>query len=830
MPGKKGLTRRDVNGRPSLLGIRSDWANPQTIRWYLLIGLSLLVSILLFPNILTPQAEYKIGDVADRDIKAAREFLVENKELTEKDRVEAARSVPPVYDFDPSGRDVISRVQEAFQQVREYLEEYGFQMPGPPTERTLEEEKAWDDPSQLQEDVKKHFFDILGLPYDEPLMSVFVKEGFPGEAEEVIVSLLGMLLSAGVVGNEALLRAHQARGIVLHDLVTGKETEVAALERFYDIETGRKAIQEEGQRLVQGFRSASLGQAALQLSQSLVTTNVTFNKRATSLREEDARQAVKPFYYKIKKGEMLIREGERVAPQHLVKLSAHKEYLKQEDMWGRVPAMALVLGMLFASMYVAGLFKGRSTGSETTHLLFFSSLLLFVFLVVMAFHYVAEDLSRGFAFFDSKALLFAVPVATGAMLIRIFHGVAVATSFSLAVSVLAAMMAEGRVEFFVYFFVGSLVAAFGVRRYRERGVFIKAGLRVSLCNLVLALGIQGLYGNLLAGETLMSAFSALIGGVLAGILATGILPLVEMSFRYTTDVKLLELANLDQPLLRDLMVQTPGTYHHSVIVSNMVEAAAQAIEANSLLAKVSAYYHDIGKMRKPLYFIENQRGQENRHEKLAPSMSSLILISHVKDGVELAKKYGLGQEIMDVIRQHHGTSLITFFYQKARTQAEKKGGKASSVKEEDFRYPGPKPQTKEAALVMLADVVEAASKTLADPTGARIQGMVQGIINKVFSDGQLDECDLTLKDLHEIARSFNKTLLGIFHHRIEYPEPVFKPLPGKQRTQGSAGKNGAQKKDEDGDTDQPPTQGSRSSAEEDKGDSGENLKRLGLAP
>ena len=198
--------------------------------------------------------------------------------------------------------------------------------------------------------------------------------------------------------------------------------------------------------------------------------------------------------------------------------------------------------------------------------------------------------------------------------------------------------------------------------------------------------------------------------------------MIEMAFGYTSDIKLLEVANLDQPLLRNLMVQAPGTYHHSVIVSNMVEATAKAVNANPLLAKTAAYYHDIGKATKPLYFIENQMGGPNRHEKLAPSMSSLILISHVKDGVELARKYKLGREITDIIRQHHGTTLISFFYQKAKEQAEKKGGKSAKVKEEDFRYPGPKPQTKEAGLVMLADMVEAASRTLVDSNVSASRG------------------------------------------------------------------------------------------------------------
>jgi hypothetical protein len=304
-----------------------------------------------------------------------------------------------------------------------------------------------------------------------------------------------------------------------------------------------------------------------------------------------------------------------------------------------------------------------------------------------------------------------------------------------------------------------------------------------------------------------------MGGLLAGIVTTGVLPLVEIAFGFTTDIKLLELSNMDQPLLKELMVQAPGTYHHSVVISNMVEATAKAVHANPLLAKVSAYYHDIGKMKKPLYFIENQAGAENKHEKLAPSMSSLILISHVKDAVELAKEQKLGREIIDIIQQHHGTSLISYFYHKAQERQLSKSGKVTEIKEEDFRYPGPKPQTKEAGLVMLADMVEAASRSLVDPTPARIQGMVQKIINKVFSDGQLDACELTLKDLHEIAKGFNKTLSGIFHHRIEYPETV----PGQV------------KKAKNGSSDHVPAEDSGTRKPDDNAEVEETLRRLGLS-
>jgi len=280
-------------------------------------------------------------------------------------------------------------------------------------------------------------------------------------------------------------------------------------------------------------------------------------------------------------------------------------------------------------------------------------------------------------------------------------------------------------------------------------------------------------------QTIYIAFFAVVSGVVCAGFVSGFIPVVEALFQYTTDIKLLELANLNSPLLRDLMVRAPGTYHHSVLVGNLVEAAAESINANPLLARVAAYYHDVGKISKSHYFIENQSGEENRHDKLTPNMSALILISHIKEGAELAREKHLGQAIIDIIRQHHGTALIKFFYDRAQTQAAAGG---QTVEEKDFRYPGPKPQTREAGIVMLGDCVEAASRSLVNPSPDRIQGMVQKIINNIFIDGQLDECELTLHNLHEIAKSFNRILNGIFHHRVDYPEPVHKGNAGIKKS------------------------------------------------
>jgi putative nucleotidyltransferase with HDIG domain len=250
------------------------------------------------------------------------------------------------------------------------------------------------------------------------------------------------------------------------------------------------------------------------------------------------------------------------------------------------------------------------------------------------------------------------------------------------------------------------------------------------------------------------------------VLVVGLLPVVESAFGYVTDVKLLELANLNHPALKELIVQAPGTYHHSIVMGSMVEAAAQAVGANPLLAKVCAYYHDIGKVRNPLYFAENQRSGENRHDPLAPSMSSLIVKRHVTEGIELARHWRLPRVVADSIAQHHGTRLVAYFWAKAQ-KAE--GGKGSGMDEQLYRYPGPKPQTREAALVLIADACEASSRALDPPTGEGLRTLVSRRINEIFSEGQLDECELTLRDLNAIARAMVSALEAIYHTRPEYP-------------------------------------------------------------
>ena len=381
------------------------------------------------------------------------------------------------------------------------------------------------------------------------------------------------------------------------------------------------------------------------------------------------------------------------------------------------------------------------------------------------FYYILDGYTKWLGYIDPSVVVYAIPLATGAMLAALLVNIHTAIVFAFITSLLAGLW-HGSPLYSIFVFVGGITAAFSVIRCKKRSALLMAGLLVSIVSVVTALVITLIKGQLFAIEFPVSIALAFSNGIIVAALASALLPLHEHLFNLSTDMSLLEHLDLNQPLMRNLLIEAPGTYHHSIIVGNLVEAAAEAVGVNPLLARVSSYYHDIGKMRMPEYFVENQQGPVSRHEKLTPNMSSLILISHVKEGVELARLYKLPDAIIDIIQQHHGASLIAYFYQKAKEQHEPSD---SPIAETDFRYPGPRPQTRVAALVMMADAVEAASRVLTDPTPARISALVDKIINHVFLDGQLDECELTLKDLQEIKKHFTHILTAVFHRRIDYP-------------------------------------------------------------
>ena len=614
-----------------------------------------------------------------------------------------------------------------------------------------------------------------------------------------------------IVGNLELFQSERERGIVVRDLVSQKETTLTDLSSVIGLDEAQQLL---SSRLkdIEGFSSRQRKVLDAILKKEL-RPSLTFNKNETEARKQQARDAVKPVLFQVKKGEMIVREGARVTEEQIKKLKALRE-MGSDTSTLRTAAGLLVsiLILVFATHRFARQ-NIRKYHPKNRDLLFLVSSLIGLFVLIKIAIFISTALESAFPYIDSSSYFYLFPFAVGAMLVRIVLNSEVAFVFALLSSLFLGVLFGNSLLITFYALVSSLTGAHWVKQCKQRTTLYYAGLRISLMNVLVILGVHLMAGRAFDMQLLYKLGFGLAGGFFCAVIVTGTIPLVEYLFKYTTDIKLLELANMNNPLLRELMVQAPGTYHHSIIVGNLVESAAETINANPLLARVAAYYHDVGKIRKPLYFVENIRGVENKHDKLAPSMSALILMSHVKDGVEMAREHKLGDPLVDIIREHHGTALIKFFFDKAKS---KEDADVQQVDERDYRYPGPKPQTREAALIMLADAVEAASRTLTDSSPARIQGLVQKIINNIFIDGQLDECELTLKDLHNIAKSFNRVLAGIFHNRIDYPEPAYKEKDPTKRKTGEDTNREPPKEAKDKET--PPPKSST-----------EDLKRLGMS-
>ena len=767
------------------------------VPWGILVLVTIIFTIILYPSIIITGHPYKLGDIAEKDIKAQRNFFVEDKEATKENRIRVRDEVLTVYDYDPDLSKRLSlNITQAFKDLASVFEEYESKKG-----KTADEKKKYS-ASQQKKDVadlharimlkKKDFDEKMGIDVSSGAYKILEAEHFSKDIANFIIVILNEILQNGVVANKEILLKELGKGIVLKTIGTDNELVYHNLKKFYGLEQAKTMVRIIGQPLLKGM-NYNLRNLIVDITQRIIHPNITLNTNETEKRKKRAEDEVKPVLYRIKTGEMLLREGERVTEFQLLKLKALHAQTKKGHVAARSAGTAMIIISLFLATYVINInSKMRDSNTHNKNILFIGCLII-IFLLIFKFSVsLIKTLPTTPPFYiPASSVILAIPFASGAMTICLFLGISTAVPFAFIMSTCIPVIIENRFDFFIYFLINSSMAAYWMQSCRARRVFIRAGAKLGLLNMVLAIALYLYAAEFLWLKLLWDLVFAFMGGIITGILASGIAPFVETVFKYTTDIKLLELANLDQPILRRLMLEAPGTYHHSVIVGSMAEAAASEIDANPLLAKVCGYYHDIGKISNPLYFIENQRDGKNRHDKLAPSMSSLVLIAHIKNGVEMARENGLGQEIIDSIRQHHGTSLIKFFYDKAVSL---KG--ENNVNMNDFRYPGPKPQTREAAIVMLADVVEAASRTLENPTSARIQGHVNKMINNVFADAQLNNCELTLKDLHNIARSFNKILTGIYHHRIEYSDNTVEKN-GKGKSGGSDNKQTKQGKDID---------------------------------
>lgn len=524
------------------------------------------------------------------------------------------------------------------------------------------------------------------------------------------------------------------------------------------IAEARRSLQQEGEAKL-SMVPPTVRQAIIETAAECIVPNRNYDQDATAGAQQAAMAGVGPVTTVLPEGAVVVREGEIISDDHMRVLEA----LKVNQVTFNGPrllghALLVCILMLVTLGYMSQMRRDLYTRPRELGL-------LATIAVITAF--VCRSLSG--------LSPFLAPVAVA--------------------SVLATMLIESRMAFlltgFCALYVGVLTqslpatcvglisgvtAILALKRTDNRANLIAAMAVVALTN---TLGTATF--ALIAAKTLQSGFYDMVFGFLNGLLsvalAVGVLPVLEHLFGVTTHFRLLDISNPGEPLLQRLLREAPGTYQHSIMVANLAESAAQAIGANALRCKVGAYYHDIGKMKRPRFFVENQMGGENPHDKLTPTLSTMIIHSHVKDGLEMAKQHKLPDVIVDFIAQHHGTSLVSYFYHQACKGCE--GSATTTVFEEDFRYPGPKPQTRETAIVLICDGIEAAARCLRDPTPEKISELVNKMIRHHLEDGQLDECDLSLKDLRLIRESLVRSLQGIYHSRVEYPEPA--SLAGRRK-------------------------------------------------
>ncbi len=784
-------------------------------RWFRPLALALpvaVIALVLAPELATrayPTDPKLVGHPATENIKAPYDLTVADTETTVRLREEAVARVRRVFDFAARmGPDAAKKIDDAFAAVsaakRAYLDvhpAYAFSerlSKGARARLTLEMARVAD---AARPELEK----LVGSPLTAAEHAFLKSIDYDPAVGSALARAVALVLAEPVVDSFVTLEPDQGRGITVQRVPDDgtPNRAIDEIDTVSDVKAARKALDDLIAQALPNLTSPNR-QLLADLAGRLIAPTLTLNRAATEVERDYAAASVKPVTLAIRKGEMIIRDGERLSPRHQLIFNAFAQSS------ARASTILVVLGggVLVLILLLVGVVFGRartlSQALQARDVVLLS--VLFCLSLVMARLWLAfvAEVQDVFPRIPYVAFLYALPVAGAAMIVRLVLRLDVALTFAVVSSVVVGLLVEGARGFLIYTLVGSCLGVTLIRTMARRSQLLGAGVWVGVGQAAVAVGLQLLDAQTSVAAYLIPAVVAFGSGILAAFVALAMTSVVEAVFGYTTDLRLLELANLNHPALKELIVQAPGSYHHSIIVGALVEAAAETIGANSLLARVMAYYHDLGKGCNPAYFIENVRADDNPHDKLRPSMSAMIIKRHVTDGLDIAKRHGLGQPILDAIVEHHGTTLIHYFYQKAKEQADEPDGVADS----EYRYPGRKPQTREAALVMIGDSIEAASRSLGDPTPARLQGLVHRIINLKFTDGQLEECDLTLRDLHIIAKAFMRVLTSIYHQRPEYPG-LLTDLAGRREPDGE----------------KPAHVGNRNDDDDDKPD---NLRRLGL--
>jgi hypothetical protein len=681
------------------------------------------------------------GDVAPRDIIVRREVTLPDREATDERRRRASLEVRPVFQFDVGAAEVFgARIDALFAEGRR---------------------AGANDAEALAQRLSA----ASGLLIEPSEAEVLRAATFSDELATVLKEVAATLYRQGVVADRSELLQSVGTGVTLRISSPAVERGELDVYRFVDGASLREVVL---QRLASDadLPRSWRGPLADVLARGMAP-NVTLDRGETLTRRLKAASAVAEVVVRLPEGRVLVRRGDEITPQAARLLVALAEQGAAPADPLRYLGALIVLALLGVAWYVY--LQRESPSKEELHHRFGGAVILTVLMLLV---------ERGFAFLAGSVAtsmmrdpfgridvyLPVLPHAAGPILAVLLFGLAPAIMFAVVQAVIVALMLGGDPAAAIFAVVSGVGAALATVRLKERNVLARVGLVVVGVNVVAIVGLTlvmgGVTGQVLAARTL----AALLGGVAAVALASFLLPVLESLTGTITDIRLLELSNPNLPLLKRMALEAPGSFQHSLAMANLAEAAAEAIGANPLLARVCCYYHDIGKLAKPDYFVENQRGA-NPHDTLRPWMSALVVSNHVKAGLELAREHRLPEPVLDAIATHHGNKLIRYFYSRAKEQQDPD----HEVTDQEFRYPGPRPRSKEMGIIHLADAVEAASRTLQDPTPTRIQDMIDQIVKNALDDGQLDDCELTLKDIEKVGATFFWVLSNAFHNRIDYP-------------------------------------------------------------
>ena len=703
---------------------------PRTRFW---IGCAILVTLttlLLVTNYSSGFNEtYKEGEVLGRDIVAPSDITAVDEAETERKRGAARESARAVFNFDSS------RAETSVQSLR----------------------ADWDD---LTEQIApNHNFTEADL--------------------ERLASMIRDIGSRNIYDDNDADRLKQDIVLVDPRNPAGQVIVPAPRTSMVSLSAARQNLEFRIQNL-QGWTPAQKTALTAALK-PLIRPNVVLDQTATAAARETEASQVKPVVITLKRNQMVGRQGDTITPAILSQITAIRSTSNNSTRWTNLLGLFVVV---IAVYWAAWKFAEHRRSSALTiskqkaFALVGSAIVVQTALMKVGFTFGDSVAARMQAPLNDPALWdFAIPFAAASLLVAMLIDTQLAFLTGVITAIFAGMLAPGGMQKALFAMVSCSAAIYGIGRYRERQSVTLAGLLVGAVNAVMAVALIGYSGQPLTFKTILMAVGCgIAGGLLTAVFTAGGLPINESLFGILTDVKLLELSNADLPVLGQLALRAPGTNQHSHAVGQLAEDACRAVGANPLLARIGALYHDIGKLAAPEYFVENQQG-DNPHDRLRPYQSAKIITSHVTYGARLAKEIGLPRKIADFIPQHHGTRTLHYFLRKAQAQAKPN----ETIDEADFRYPGPKPQFKEAAIMMLADSCEAAARSLARPDPENIRAIVMKIVDAIISDGQLDQCDITLQELTTIREAMISALTAIYHARIDYPgfnpPPTTGPLP-----------------------------------------------------